>query len=337
MCKDGNLDQESFESIQSSVIFWKSVCCDTEYIESNMAETKAYSVEDGCPARSGDGYWALISTTLTVNDYDCSGHITTTAWGQRNGYNQYCPLKSDESGHAKAGCVAVSGAQMLYFLHYALGRPVTAPVSAKCNVKIGCGMPSISTTYSSTIWDDMDCENYSGSVSLSSRISNAAVLIAKVGVDVDMNYGNDQSGADDTKLVSVFSDAGISSTYSSFDANNVKNNLLTGMPVVARASSSESAHSFIIDGYARSQVAYVNTYGWVDNASEFGFDNGGTIPGADAARKVTITYSSPYITSFMMNWGWGSDRKDNTLYAPSGSWGNYNQGKKIICDFSINN
>ena len=62
-------------------------------------------------------------------------------------YNIYCPLKSDNFWHAPAGCVAIAGAQILYYLNHKFGVPATAPIVTEMLTRILGRRPIIRQVY----------------------------------------------------------------------------------------------------------------------------------------------------------------------------------------------
>ena len=51
-----------------------------------------------------------------------------------------------------------------------------------------------------------------------------------------------------------------------------------------------------------------------------------------------VTYGSPYITDYRMNWGWG-DSNDYAFFAKSGNWiangNNYIYNREMVYNFSV--
>ena len=251
-----------------------------------------------------------------------------------DGYNHYCPWRTDHTYlRADAGCVPIAGAQMLYYLHNHLSVPALAPDWAFCGGNVDNYTQSVSGE-SSTTWDYM----LNNSVNIIGCYSSA-VLISDVGIRVGVLYGNEGSGATMSNLVSVFSHYGIDCSYTSFGptSNNlIKQSLLDGMPVIMRAKRSSNAsggHTFIIDGYRRSRVQYTYTYEWV-----WDILSSPSILVPPGGRKIEVTYSSPYITDYQMNWGWGGYYNDS-FFQISGDWnaggGNYIYDRAFIYGFTV--
>ena len=243
------------------------------------------------------GHYELRNSTLSIEVYDSISSMTSTEWSQGSPYNYYCPLTSNNLEHAPAGCVAIAGAQMLYFLHSTFGIPSTAPSKAYCKGNVN-SYTWEQTDYSSHIWADMANNGY-----------YAAPLIADVGRRLNMQYGDNGSGALTEDLINkVFVPYGISCLYTSYNVDLLRKSLLKGMPVILSAKSIKTrssgtgkvGHAFIADRYKRTRMVTKNYYEWVYDS----YPDGKPIP--VVPDKVESTYSSPTISMIGFNWGWGS-------------------------------
>lgn len=285
---------------------WKAITADQSLFEDVIKE---YLPETRSDPYAGQ----YVLTDIYESDifYDMVQHLTTTKWSQvGNCCNDYVPWRTDYPWlRAPAGCVAVAGAQMLYYLHYYFGIPQTAPTTAYCYSSVGDPVLLMGQgDYSSTAWAEMD----------SLGQSKAGMLIASVAQMVDMDFGNDGSGALTADLVTdCFPNYRIASTYTSYQESTVINNLMyQSMPVIVRAGGTApnyDGHCFIIDGYRRSrrQTVYTYVWEWLNYDPEEEYPR---IP-----NQYDITYSSPFLSHFYMNWGWGGDY-NNVPFALSGDW-----------------
>jgi len=325
------------DEIEANMSSWEAVCDPNSFIMKQKSKTRAY-----VPFPTDfPGQYKLYKTESEAITYDSVPHLTSTAWSQGSPYNMYCPNKTEvgDDGETKApaGCVAIAGAQMLYFLHYKIGIPEFIPDTAYCygNIK-------------SYTWGQMDRErniwsliHHSGNSGYRTydfwgnnvqEASLVAPLIANVAFLVDMDFGNAASGAQTEDLVNkVFGFYGISCQYTTFNENTLRTSLLSGMPVIARAYATKKkklfktvykdGHAFIIDGYKRTQVKTTYHYKWVYD----GIGEDGLLPPApDKPDSVSVSISSPYISYVRMNWGWGWGYYDgfynNAWCTPTGAW-----------------
>ena len=325
--------EKQLSNMQSSRKFWALVCCE---IEAPCPMTRYDPINDSLITPFIlEGHWELYASSTTEETYD-DFRLMQTHWGQEtNHFNEYCPLRTDKPTiKAYAGCVAVAGAQMLYYLHSNISVPENAPDTVYCSGNIGdyIQLPGGS---SSTTWNYMlsNSENEKGYYS-------AAVLIADVGKKVNMQYGNLVSLAATSDLPnSVFSQYGIDCTYETYDADSIYYSLVNELPAIVRAYGNSNlyfGHAFIIDGCRSYRIHSTYYYEWV-------WENGhGGVPVPCLPERVEHVYSLPIITDFRMNWGW-ADSHDNYYYAKSGNWeiqnsdgsiSNYIYDRKMICGFS---
>ncbi|MCQ2138991.1 MAG: C10 family peptidase [Bacteroidales bacterium] len=282
------------------------------------------------------GHWELIESSCHSEPYDSIEHLTSTYWSQIGDntlgyYNQYCPLRDDDTyGRAPAGCVAVAGAQLLFYLHENFGYPIYAPAHANCEGNIR-NYQMNTWGQSSTIWNHMG--PFYGRDSI-------AVLLADIGIKAQMRYQNGQSSADTQNLATmVFPSYSVGCDYGNYDVDITKNSLLSGMPVLAWGRSQSilgitfKGHAFIIDGYKRTRSKTTARYRWV-------YDAPGRHP-LPPDDLVEVTYGTPTITEFNYNLGWGYNNKDAWTTIPD-EWvfydGNdtidFKYHRKMIYNFS---
>lgn len=309
--------------------FW-TLLTDPEKLLGKPSELLAH------PPLLPDGYYELKSV-YTEQVVDSVSHLIWTKWSQsENDCNYYVPYRTDNSSlKAPAGCVAVAGAQMLYYLHGKIGAPSAIPDYAYCTGNIN-NYQMGQTGSSTTVWSQM------------SKYGNtyAAILIANAGSCVGMSYGNDGSGADTEDLVdNFFGVYGIDCTYRNYSTNAIRSEIIDrNIPIIVRAGSFvlfdtwNNAHSFIIDGakYIENRTTY--SYEWVYNVDP---DPNVIIP-APPRPYSNVIYSFNSLDLIQMNWGW-SGSHDAEWYSPGGDWvvnmdGRYNfqYRRKMISGFSVN-
>lgn len=318
-----NIDKNVLSKETKSVIFWKIITSDTEYINSKRICTKINDMPT-----TYEGYWEIYQQYGQTLE-DCNiPHLTETRWHQEAPFNYYAPWRTNSSGlRAPAGCVAIAGAQMLYYLHYYLGSPLYASTTATCTGNINNYTINVSGS-SSSIWDSMAQISYYSYDDITAY-DPSAVLIAWVGTRVHMDYGNNSSAANTMDLVDeVFDIEGIHTQHGDYNKTTVLNNLKQGLPVVARGNS----HAFIIDGCRSTIYKHTVVYRWMQ------YDGVSSYTPTDQ-YMTEISYGSPVLSFVRINWGWGP-YYDNIEYAESGAWSvdgtNYAHNRKIIYNFSIN-
>ena len=297
------------------------------------------------------GHYELFTTYTLRYEYDSIAHLTETRWDQHEPYNAYCPDRTDIYWKkAPAGCVAIAGAQMLYYLHHKLGVPEYIPDSAYCigDINDPVGEQFIHNIDIWSLTPHKGNPNFYTFDANGNRVEEGMIyapLIANVGKLVGMKYGNDESGAQTKKLVNVFNHYGISCKFTDFDEDLVYNSLYGGMPVVAQARDIQSGHAFIIDGYKRTGMRTTYVYRWVPAFTQLPNPDGSFSPiinpgEAAPADSLVHTFTNITFSQIKMNWGWGETSSDG-WFTPTDNWVvangyyNYHRDKKIIYDFKV--
>lgn len=295
------LTKNDSEESNKNTDFWEHITADSDIINSYEPNIK------DLPPLIPEGHWELTGVISKPTVYDSICHLTPIQWHQGYPYNKYCPCDHISFTWTKAGCVAVVGAQMLYYLHQKLSINPSVPTSVPTPGFIGSEYPNGFTNFRSDHWDNMTEDQ-------------VAVLISYIGNLVGMNYSVDESLAYIEDLTDkVFKVFGISSSFVPYDPNIVKTSLIDGFPVIVSAGNNSSSHALIIDGYKRFRTEYTYTYEWV-----YDFPTEEMIE--IKKPKCEVEYSSPYIDQVQMNWGWGDNYPTNELsnnnvwYNPTDSW-----------------
>lgn len=309
------------DEIEANCAVWDAVSSPNDFVCAYLTSKLRLP-----PPNFFGGHYELYNTYTDVEIYDSIGHLTITKWKQNSPYNRWCPMKSSGITYAPAGCVAVAGAQMLYFLYKKIGIPQNISDQAYCNSSVD-DWPNYDwgQWYSGTnVWAQIDDQvnSYTSGLLI-------APFIAEIGRLVNMKYGNDGSGAQTVLLKDVaFPHYGITCSYAPYDVGIVRNSLQDSVPVIASAYATyenntySNGHAFIIDRYRRSRTKYSYHYIWISDQTGPPF-----VPEPYHPEYVTIENSTPYITQIGMNWGWGDVLNpengqfvNDTFYSPTGSW-----------------
>ena len=284
------------------------------------------------------GHYELYSVSTYTQVYKYRHHLTQTTWHQHYPYNYYCPRKTvidnPDDPNTPAGCVAIAGAQMLYYLHYKIGAPDSIPDAAYCNANAGDLYPDMQQWCTgANTWALMPYHGNDASDAI-----YAAPLIANVGTLLYTDYLNNGSSAHTDYLVDfVFSPYGISCYYDdSFNVDSLYESLMDSIPVIADASrnmSYQQDHCFIIDGYKVQRNVTEYVYKWV---LDFPYNGSGILP-IMKADSIVRTFSTPTLSYIKMNWGWESDDANDIWFVPTGDWltnkGGFNYHRHMIYRF----
>lgn len=283
------------------------------------------------------GRW-YSSTTTEVIVVDSLEHLTSTQWSQHNPYNYYCPIISGTSQRAYAGCSAIAGAQMLYYLHGKYGLPETMCESVSGNA------PNYSfDDWTSSVWEEMGTLNEATNYPIYCVPESA--LIFYVGNQISTDYQNESEAITEYLVDSLFTVSGYDCVYSPYNSFDVTSSLQNDLPVVVRADTQETrtdssggGHAFLIDGYKITE-SYSSTLHY------FMYDDGMSEP--ELPNYWTYSYSPPHISAVKMNWGWASQwsipRVNDGWYSLIDQWvTNFNGGYDtygvdvyMIHDFSV--
>lgn len=291
------------------------------YINSRDVPFPDWSPEnEGFPS----GHWELTGTGQSLVS-ETVNHLVPVHWGQDYPYNIYCPLVEQQYGDLRspAGCVAVAGAQVLYYFHSFLGVPSTAPTTGSVT---GYARPN--GDFSQSFGND----SASAWGLMPTQPSVIAMLIGQIGKAIGTNYASYietrngvityiGSGASLSSLASLLSNEyGISSSQSYLvnvsDVNSIIGSINNGSPVLVSASvvpdNNRGGHTFIIDAWKQTRYRYYYNYEWI-------YDDPANNEIWIVPTEVLYDYSSPINKFFGMNWGWDEDY-DDMWFAPLGTW-----------------
>lgn len=308
--------------------------------------------DDSIPETRG-GHWEVITTQEEIID-TVINHLTPK-WDQESPYNEYCPYRVLACERAAAGCVAVAGAEVLYYLHGKFSVPTLMVSTGYCN---GYTLTHGSNDHyfgnpTSSVWYGMNPDYSSTGTNLPE-----ALMIGKIGHDVGMNYGESSWALPENLKTYVFEPNGISCTYSNYyNEYTVRNNLMQNIPVIITASNmvvpiDGHFHSFVADGYKIARIKYTHYHYWVKDGPIFEPEdpflglNPPSEPQGGHQSYYTYTYSLPYLSEMTINWGsrfqWTVNQNEG-WYSFTAGWtiqnGNsqydYNHNISMIYNFAI--
>lgn len=288
---------------------------------------------DYIPATKADGdpeeeekFWELIDSQWVGDFEDATGHLIQTRWHQDSPWNMFSPLSS-ASGETRdpAGCTAIAAAQLLFFLHGDIGRPVSAPTEGSCT---GYAANLTDTTYSQTFsafsseaWENMATKYLDIVAGKSDTLS--ALWIGFVGKSVDTRYSPTVSQAYFAALPAFFLTQGVlSSLPLIYDGDVVYDAIRqTGQPAILSAHATrtmdfwgnityQDGHTFLADAATAAYTVYDRTYVWTSQTQNDLYSYGQT-------KVVRDTVLSGHYLK--MNWGLGDTVQDNVNYSADAS------------------
>jgi hypothetical protein len=314
------------------------------------------------------GHWVLMGITSQTITPTQVGPLVQTKWGQGFPWNTCVPTYYDTMDRCPTGCVAVAGAQMLYYLHYHFGVPATMYSSGSCT---GFVYDSDNHSYhfsfagrNTATWDLMATQiiayydvNGNAYIISNANTERVAILMGHIGSQVGMEYG-EQSGADTQNLVSLFSNEGINCNYTGYNSSAIVSSLNNNVPVIVSAYANRNNHTFlglfdmyytyhnghawIIDGYENKRIQYTYHYEWVYEPQNPPVP----VPYIDPKTEEYISTTPEF---FIMNWGWdGGHDSGRYAMASDSIWSvsgidsngnlvtrNYQYLKEMIYNFTV--
>lgn len=357
------------DTVSSDYVLWNNIETYTNNIAKlqNAVNGGNISTLRGAPPV----HWELLNITSEILPSTQVGPLVQTKWGQALPWNTCVPYYYNTANKCPTGCVAVAGAQMLYYLHYHFGVPATMYSFGSC---AGWAYDSNSCLYdfsftdrNTATWDLMATQmsfyydaNGNSVIITNAATERVAVLMGYVGWEVGMNYGEEQSAANTQNLVGLFSNEGINCNYADYNSSTIISGLNNNVPVIISAKATQNNHTFlglfhlyytyddghawIIDGYENKRIKY--TYYYEQVADVQPGQQGPAILYGDIKTEEYISVTPEF---FIMNWGWDASH-DYGRYAMGSSpvWTintqdsngnpltyNFQYQKKMIYNFTV--
>ena len=324
------------EKESASLEFWKIVTADKDYLEAKINKTRFLDDPPFVPQE----YWQIYGVSTTEVTYEYIPHLTQTRWHQHAPFNHYCPFGTDPDEpdpRVRAGCTAIAGAQMLYYLHYDAGVPVCGPAYATSFGNLN-GFQIETGGLSNSIWDEMILIPDGLRSEDPSYNDPAAVLVTDVIIRLPSTFYNNRTTGDPADLVdNVFDHYNIDCERINYSPDSLLVSLRNGIPAIMSAETAflfGTGHTFLADGYKTKRNMTTVYYQWMS------YDEATNSYVPIDVYKTEIQYSSPVLDCFYMNWGQEESfagEYNDIACSPSGSWmlGNYDfdYWRKMIFNF----
>ncbi|MBR1575741.1 MAG: C10 family peptidase, partial [Bacteroidales bacterium] len=320
----------------------------------------------------GGPYWIreLVSVTPVDSVIEDIGHLMMTKWGQEEPWNTKIVRYERNIGpiidtlNCPVGCAPVAAGQILYYLHYYLGKPnglyhtivpesIILPILPDDQYYSGVIIRDDYNANSSR-WDQMPME-YSlwGGTGNAVYVADFLSDLAHRMQTIFSNHGSETTGPN---VLYAFSTNGI--TYSSSTTYNlytVYNNISSGLPVFYGAEDSGGdGHAIVMDGWRRHYRHYLYTYHWtlvregevvqVDNDTYFGYIEGKALNPNDAEYTYVYQLGTNILHKVLVNWGKYGNEDDIFLDAATvsnvydgvahGTYPTYNQNPILYYGFN---
>ena len=198
--------------------------------------------------------------------------LLKSQWSQSDPYYRQTPTY-DAKGyyHCVTGCVATAMAQVMYYHKYPTKGKSSHSYSWVCDDPVGQSA-TLSANFGNTTYDWANMTDTYKFQSYTTTQANAvATLMYHCGVSVDMNYGQNGSGAQTQKVPAALKN------YFGYDANYQRirkdmyspdslNSIIAAelkakRPVLVSGSNDQGGHAFVCDGSDGSGYFHIN-WGW---------------------------------------------------------------------------
>ncbi len=198
--------------------------------------------------------------------------LLKSQWSQSDPYYRQTPTY-DAKGyyHCVTGCVATAMAQVMYYHKYPTKGKSSHSYSWVCDDPVGQSA-TLSANFGNTTYDWANMTDTYKFQSYTTTQANAvATLMYHCGVAVDMNYGQNGSGAQTQKVPAALKN------YFGYDANYQRirkdmyspdslNSIIAAelkgkRPVLVSGSNEQGGHAFVCDGSDGSGYFHIN-WGW---------------------------------------------------------------------------
>jgi len=219
--------------------------------------------------------WNKIQTgekSQEKSNQDVVAPLLPVKWGQRNPYNQLCPVDSASAdSHVATGCAATAFAQVMSYYNYpdhGIGsnsyiHPVYGQISANF----------AEATYRWNLMLDII------PLSLPQVVKEAPALIGyHVGVAMNMSYGPNGSGVIANQVLQPMIDHFGYNPTSNYAWRSdytqdawvalLHEQLDSGYPLIYRGTTTTLGHVFVCDGYQDDEYFHFN-WGWFGNANGY--------------------------------------------------------------------
>ncbi|MBO4689756.1 MAG: C10 family peptidase [Paludibacteraceae bacterium] len=198
--------------------------------------------------------------------------LLKSQWSQSDPYYRQTPTY-DAKGyyHCVTGCVATAMAQVMYYHKYPTKGKSSHSYSWVCDDPVGQSA-TLSANFGNTTYDWANMKDTYKLNSYTTTQANAvATLMYHCGVSVDMNYGQNGSGAQTQKVPAALN------KYFGYDANYQRirkdmyspdslNSIIAAelkakRPVLVSGSNDQGGHAFVCDGSDGKGYFHIN-WGW---------------------------------------------------------------------------
>lgn len=296
-----------------SIDFWISdiakltkSLAETDEYDRNAGSLKVWATQNGgikrIPTQPVPGEYIYVGMEEVNRKTIICPHLTKTLWHGETPFNAYCPsLDENTLEKSKAGCVAVSTAQYLYFLQDQKGYTFQMPRAGTCTGGYKNGYTQSFTDFSTWNLKELALtDNYN--LYTPEQMDNVALVLGYIGKETDMNYSANDSYATYPKTQAFLNKMGVKGKFVS-EKDIDLNRIIFGQknPVITRGVEDGVAqgHMFLIDGGKYEIAEYEYIWRFLEDTTFYDPDRYGVI-----LRESAGSFNENY--SYQCNMGYNS-------------------------------
>lgn len=296
-------------------------------------------------------YWVrLPEEPISTSSEQIRNHLINTKWGQGYPWNQLTPNHLG-STYCYTGCIAVSYAQILYYLHESRNFTIGLYDVAGTYTFLSDHYSITSVTRTNYNINSPKWSNMSKKFPDNGSYGYVAELMFDIAERVEMSFYEKSSAA--YCEPPVFNEYGINCNTSTYDYQKVISSLNNNIPVeICCSRSTGSRHSWLIDGYVKKTTTTDYPYRWriiptdslvyynnidydyvlTESQKELLYPD---VQENDVEHQYSVS-SSDYL---LMNWGWDGQYDDGRYsitpnWNPNAATGNFNRNPLITYGFN---
>lgn len=278
---------------------------ETDEYDRNAGSLKVWATQSGSikriPTQPVPGEYIYVGMEEVSRKTIVCPHLTKTLWHGDAPFNAYCPpLDANTLEKSKAGCVAVSTAQYLYFLQDQKGYTFQMPRAGTCTGNLKNGYTQSFTDFSTWNLKELALtDNYD--LYTPGQMDNVALILGYIGKETDTKYG-DTSTALHSDAQVFLNKMGVKGKFVN-EKDIDLNRIIFGQknPVITRGVENGVAqgHMFLIDSGKYEVAEYEYIWRFLEDTTFYDPDRYGVI-----LRESAGSFNENY--SYQCNMGYNS-------------------------------
>ena len=334
--ENGSFNLKTVSENKGLSIWLDNVKADVDYLKRHPDyfpdSTQSQQITLDFPQTKGgeehEGEWRqLVYTMIDIVPRYETDHLMSTHWGQYEPWNISVPLNGN-GGRCPTGNATTAIAQLAYYLHYKIGKPVNTYAYAECyddwDDYNNNSSLIVFHNNSPHRWNYMDLDSAN-----TTSLGQAAVaaLMANVAKETGISFYPDSTSIPSmTAIQSYLTSESINSFNIPFNNVFVYNSIKNGYPVPVQLTSGQDTCYAVIDGVKEYYYYYTYYFQWMPI---------GTYPPVEPEYpdlnhpelyEIGYGWGDLASVSYKLNWGEYGNYDDGWFYQ-SNAWRNYTQSQ----------